>query len=136
MLKGKSKTPLRTSNPYEKPVANTIKENPVAIVQPQATSKPATTEQAKVQTVAKSSPATVSKTASATPVVEKAQINPSTIASSTDSSSHTKPPHVVSKGDTLYNIATRYGLSVEELKKRNNLSADTISIGQKLLITQ
>ncbi len=42
--------------------------------------------------------------------------------------------HIVSKGDTLYRIAQLYGLSVEDLKKMNNLSADTISVGQKLVL--
>ena len=38
----------------------------------------------------------------------------------------------VSKGDTLYNIAKRNGLSVDELKSINNLSDNLILIGQKL----
>jgi len=42
--------------------------------------------------------------------------------------------HVVTKGETLYGIAQSYGLSVDELKKMNNLSVDTIFVGQKLEI--
>jgi LysM repeat protein len=42
--------------------------------------------------------------------------------------------HTVSTGDTLFGIARNYGLSVDDLKKRNNLSADTILIGQKLIV--
>jgi len=42
--------------------------------------------------------------------------------------------HTVKKGDTLYNISKRYNLSVEGLKRLNNLSSDTISIGQKLKV--
>ena len=42
--------------------------------------------------------------------------------------------HLVVSGDTLYGIARTYGLSVDELKKKNNLSADTIVIGQKLIV--
>ncbi|WP_138434525.1 LysM peptidoglycan-binding domain-containing protein [Winogradskyella algicola] len=38
----------------------------------------------------------------------------------------------VSKGDTLYNIAKRNGLSVDELKSINNLSDNLILVGQKL----
>lgn len=41
--------------------------------------------------------------------------------------------HVVVKGDTLFGIARRYGLSLEELKKKNRLSVDTIFVGQKLI---
>ncbi|MBC1406136.1 LysM peptidoglycan-binding domain-containing protein, partial [Listeria welshimeri] len=42
--------------------------------------------------------------------------------------------HTVAKGDTLWNIATRHGLSVTNLKSLNNLKTDTIHIGQKLVI--
>jgi len=42
--------------------------------------------------------------------------------------------HVVAKGETLFSIAKNFGLSVDELKKRNNLSVDTIAVGQKLVI--
>ena len=44
------------------------------------------------------------------------------------------PGHTVAKGETLFGIAQSYGLSVTELKKMNNLSADTIFIGQNLLV--
>jgi LysM repeat protein len=40
----------------------------------------------------------------------------------------------VEKGDTLYNISRRYGLTVDALKRLNNMSVDTISIGQKLRV--
>jgi LysM repeat protein len=42
--------------------------------------------------------------------------------------------HTVEKGDTLYNISRRYGLSVDALKKLNNMAADNINIGQKLRV--
>ena len=35
-------------------------------------------------------------------------------------------------GDTLYSIANKYGITVNELKKLNNLSTDTLSIGMLL----
>lgn len=44
--------------------------------------------------------------------------------------------HIVAKGDTLYNISKRYGLTVEELKKINALESNDISIGQELTITK
>jgi len=40
--------------------------------------------------------------------------------------------HIVAKGDTLYSIATKNGLSVAKLKSLNNLVSNTISIGQEL----
>ncbi len=42
--------------------------------------------------------------------------------------------YVVSKGDTLWGIARKYGVSVEELKNKNNLTSNSLSIGQVLLI--
>ena len=42
--------------------------------------------------------------------------------------------YIVKAGDTLYGIANKYGLTVDELKKINNLSTNNLSIGQKLLI--
>lgn len=44
--------------------------------------------------------------------------------------------HIVSQGDTLYNISKRYGLTVEELKKINSLVSNDINIGQELTITK
>jgi flagellum-specific peptidoglycan hydrolase FlgJ len=43
---------------------------------------------------------------------------------------------VVSKGDTLYSIARNNNLTVEELKKYNQLISNEISIGQKLYLTK
>jgi len=42
--------------------------------------------------------------------------------------------HPVQFGQALLTIAKAYGLTVDELKKRNNLSGDTIFEGQKLVI--
>ena len=45
--------------------------------------------------------------------------------------------HEVKKGETLYSIAKRYGISVESLKQWNDLnSSNVISIGQQLIIKQ
>ncbi|PHI21412.1 hypothetical protein CEQ90_03165 [Lewinellaceae bacterium SD302] len=52
----------------------------------------------------------------------------------------TEPPvaatkfHSVVKGDTLYNISRRYGLTVDRLKQLNGLTSNTISIGQRLQV--
>jgi peptidoglycan endopeptidase LytE len=40
--------------------------------------------------------------------------------------------YVVKKGDNLHRIATRYGITVDELKRMNGLVTDRIIINQKL----
>lgn len=42
--------------------------------------------------------------------------------------------YIVKKGDSLWSISNKYGLSVDELKDLNNLSSNNLSVGQKLLI--
>ena len=42
--------------------------------------------------------------------------------------------YIVQKGDSLYNIAKKYNLSVDELIKYNNLSSTNLEVGQQLLI--
>ena len=42
--------------------------------------------------------------------------------------------YVVQKGDTLYSIANKLGTTVSELKKENNLTSNTLQIGQVLRI--
>jgi flagellum-specific peptidoglycan hydrolase FlgJ len=44
--------------------------------------------------------------------------------------------HVVAKGETLYSISKKYGLSVAELKKINGLNSNNINIGQTLILTK
>ena len=41
---------------------------------------------------------------------------------------------VVEKGDTLTNLARRHNVKVDDLKKANNLTSDTIKIGQSLTV--
>ena len=42
--------------------------------------------------------------------------------------------YTVQRGDTLYGIANKYGITVEELKQLNNLNNNTLYIGQILNI--
>lgn len=42
--------------------------------------------------------------------------------------------YIVKKGDTLYSIARDNNLSVSELKQLNNLTSNTLSVGQRLKI--
>ena len=42
--------------------------------------------------------------------------------------------YIVQKGDSLWSIAKKYGLSVEELKDLNHLSSNMLQVGEKLLV--
>lgn len=51
-----------------------------------------------------------------------------------NSSSSMYRTYIVQRGDSLYKIARDYGVSVDDIKRLNNLTSNTISIGQQLLI--
>ena len=110
MLKGKPKTDLKTADPYQLP--GTKKPGSTKPV-PSGDNKnlPLPTDHITASTG--NSPSGVSK--------------PSSMSSIPD------VVHTVMKGDTLYGIARTYGISVDELRKKNNLAADTIYVGQKLV---
>jgi membrane-bound lytic murein transglycosylase D len=44
--------------------------------------------------------------------------------------------HTVASGETLFRIAQTYGTNVEDLKKLNNMSGNSVMVGQKLKIPQ
>ena len=59
---------------------------------------------------------------------------PKTIKSKTKVNNKTKY-YFVKKGDNLYRIAKRHSMSLDELKKLNNLKNNNISVGQKLTVS-
>jgi LysM repeat protein len=76
---------------------------------------------------------------------EPAQVQPSyatattitTPAASQSYATHTvtnAQSHIVSDGDTLYNMAKRYNTSVSALRSANNLTGNNIRIGQNITI--
>jgi len=48
---------------------------------------------------------------------------------------YAQPEHIVAKGENLYRIAKEHNVSVEDLKRLNNLSGNLIHSGQKLVIS-
>lgn len=42
--------------------------------------------------------------------------------------------YTVVKGDTLYSISKKFNISIEDLKKKNNLSDNAISLGQSIIV--
>jgi flagellum-specific peptidoglycan hydrolase FlgJ len=61
-------------------------------------------------------------------LVEELTIESRTIVSNSLAS------YVVQKGDTLYSISKKFELRIEDLKQKNNLSDNTLSIGQRLVV--
>ncbi|MBK9982438.1 MAG: LysM peptidoglycan-binding domain-containing protein [Saprospiraceae bacterium] len=123
LLKGKIKTALKLVDPYAVPVVKKNSDVAVTTSHPAnvvKTTKPVTTPVAKPVTTPVASPVLQSKM--------------DTVVITSPKPVELIPAHTVSKGDTLYGIARSYGMSVEELKKMNNLSVDTLSIGQKLVV--
>lgn len=108
MLKGRNKKELRTADPYEIP-----------------------------GTKKSGSP----KTTPTRPTIPGAADNDEVVASTGNtpgmaaklSALNDNAMHTVTKGDTLYGIARTYGVSVDDLKKKNNITVDTIYVGQKLV---
>lgn len=52
------------------------------------------------------------------------------------STTTTADEYIVKKGDTLYSISRRYNISVDEIKRMNNLIDNTLTIGQVLKLKQ
>ena len=52
-----------------------------------------------------------------------------------DNTGEAKEEYIVEKGDTLYSLSKRFNISIEELKRINNLNNDILSIGQVLKLS-
>ncbi|MFM6977705.1 MAG: LysM peptidoglycan-binding domain-containing protein [Micrococcales bacterium] len=96
------------------------KAAPSVLVEPTATPTPTATS-TPTSTPTKSATPTPTKTATPT-------------KTPTPSPSATAKTYIVVSGDTLSRIAAKFGVSVTALKTANNLTSDTIKLGQKLVI--
>jgi len=74
------------------------------------------------------------QTATAAPVTPPAKNSIETPVANTSSSDQTMIEHTVAPKEFLGKIAEKYGTTVEEVKKANNLSGNNLRIGQKLKI--
>ena len=59
------------------------------------------------------------------------QVNQKLLVPKIEKSNNT---YIVQKGDSLWSIAKKYSLTVDELKEKNNLSSNLLTIGQELII--
>jgi Soluble lytic murein transglycosylase and related regulatory proteins (some contain LysM/invasin domains) len=64
----------------------------------------------------------------------KTSEKPEIVKTSYKPSSNKENVYIVQKGDTLFSIARKFGVSVDVLKNLNNLESDNIKVGQELLI--
>lgn len=74
------------------------------------------------------------QTATAAPATPPAKNNTETHQANTSSADQTMIEHTVAQKEFLGKIAEKYGTTVEEVKKANNLSGNNLRIGQKLKI--
>jgi LysM repeat protein len=91
---------------------------------------------------APATPATVASTDTTPPT--GGYYGPATGAGAVSAAAASPPPttpptatpqyHKVASGDTLFSLASRYSTSVDELKRVNGLSGDTIRLGQSLRV--
>lgn len=56
------------------------------------------------------------------------------IPSTSGNSSSSTQTYIVKSGDNLYSIARKFNTTVDTIKKKNNLTSNLLSIGQKLII--
>jgi nucleoid-associated protein YgaU len=89
-----------------------------------APAKPAPSTASSSSSSAKPKPKTTT-TASSTPKKKST----TTVKKSSSGRSHT-----VTKGDTLYGLARKYGTTVTKIKSANGMSGDMIRLGQKVKI--
>jgi peptidoglycan endopeptidase LytF len=74
------------------------------------------------------------QTSATAPVTPPAKNNTETQPANTQSSDQTMIEHTVQPKEFLGKIAEKYGTTVEEVRKANNLSGNNLRIGQKLKI--
>jgi LysM repeat protein len=65
---------------------------------------------------------------------QPAQTNTAPVDTTTQTTPVVSKTYTVKQGDTLYNISKRFGLGIDDLKALNNLTDNTIKIGQVLVV--
>lgn len=67
-------------------------------------------------------------------VLGKTYVPTTTIVSKPITENNDVRRYTVTKGDSLYSISKKFNISIEELKKKNNLVNNTISLGQSIIV--
>jgi len=79
-------------------------------------------------------PANVAVPATATPPVTVPATAPNSPVTAQPQGNEELIVHTVASNETMYSIASKYGLTLDQLKAKNNLSANSLYVGQKLLV--
>jgi LysM repeat protein len=114
-----------------KPAAQPVKPSTSTTSAP----KPPTTPTKPTTAAAPVKPAAAPVKPAAAPVKPAAApVKPAAAAPSTAAASSTASHHTVGQGETLYSISRKYGTTVDNIKKLNNLTSNGISVGLKLKV--
>jgi LysM repeat protein/RNA polymerase subunit RPABC4/transcription elongation factor Spt4 len=140
-------TPTATPSPSPTPTptwtqTSTSSPTPTSTTAPTSSSTPTPTSTATPTSSATSTPtSTVTPTPSSIPTLTNTPTpSPSPTAmlveTSTPTPSVVATPfiHIVKAGDTLYDIAARYGTTVKAIREANGLTSTRLNVGQRLII--
>lgn len=111
------------------PATKTPEETPTDNVDPEKINTP------PVENAPKDPVAIVAKKDSTKSTQKPVPVKPDT--SNSDSTKQDEGPllvHTVASNETMYSIATRYKLTMDQLKAKNNLTDNSLTVGQRLLI--
>ncbi|MDQ3015539.1 MAG: LysM peptidoglycan-binding domain-containing protein [Bacteroidota bacterium] len=140
-VRGKNPNKIRTVNIYDSPditpereIREVASASSPSKAPPEVVKSPKTPTQNKPAAAKTTKPSTTKPSTTTKPVSTSKPPVTQQASAGIKMSTSDLVLHTVIKGDTLYSLSRQYGLSVAELKKMNNLSADTISIGQKLAL--
>ena len=68
-------------------------------------------------------------------VKETKKVKANSLAAKTSSENIKGQIHTVRQGDTLWNISQKYdGVTIEDIKRWNKISGNTVKVGQKIKI--
>lgn len=115
-----SSTPVHTA-PAQTVQTKPVVTTPVTPAHPTPVPTPVTVQEKKPEIVKKSE----------APVVKSEPVTP--VRQGTPDKNQFLE-HTVASNETMYSIATRYNLTLDQLKAKNNLTTNSLYVGQKLLI--
>lgn len=104
--------------------------------------QPEATPQVNLDTIASQPADTIAAGAIATQLLDATAAEPADTTAAEPAKVEVKQPapaakprvHKVVKGDTLYSLSKKYGVSIDALKEANGMTSSNISLGQRLTI--